>query len=368
MQAVILAGGQGVRLLPLTLHTPKPILPILGRPLLAYLVQHLASQGIEEVYVTTGYLGDAIRRVAVAMEGDASVHVVQELEPRGTAGAVFDLLPRLHSPFLVVSGDAVLALDVAALVAAHRKASSIATLAVMAPAERVRFGVVDVAGGFITRFAEKPEITELLPGLLVNSGCYLLEHEALSDAAEDRPVDFAKDVFPLLLQKGHRLGATLALRFWRDIGIPESFREANFEALSGSWPWSAPERGTPLAAGKDVMIDGAVGFGKGVRIGDRCCIHGPAYLGDGVRLADGSEVARSVLLSNSRTSGPCSLRDAVVDTGVSVPTGAAISGALLGRIGAGLGGADEVDPSVGAYPRGGSMPQVRMHGRSAAQP
>ncbi len=334
MQAVILAGGQGTRLLPLTLHTPKPLLPIVGRPLLSYLVRHLTAQGIDEIFITSGYLGDAVQRAAHEMQGDVPVRVIREAVVRGTAGAVLDLLPRLRSPFLVVSGDAVLALDARALLAAHRAAGGPATLAVMAPADRLRFGVVGVEAGLVTRFIEKPRVSELVPDLLLNSGSYLLEREAFRNLAEDRPLDFAHDVFPALLRTGHRLGAAPVLRFWRDIGTPESFRDAHFEALNGIWPWTAPDRGAPLAVGPGVTIEGVVGFGDGVLIGAGSRIRGPAYLGAGVRLGPGSEVTRSVLLAGSRTIGLCSVQNTVVGVGVSVARGVVVSGAVLGRLAA----------------------------------
>ncbi len=332
MQAVILAGGQGTRLFPLTLHTPKPLIPIVGRPLLAHLIPHLVSQGIDEVFVTSGYLGEVVRTALAARSWGIPVHMWREAVPRGTAGAVRDLLPRLHPPFLVVSGDVVTGLDLAALLAAHRRAGASATLAVMPAVDRLRFGVVEMDGGRITRFTEKPGINELVPGLHLNSGVYVLEGEALAGVARDRPADFARDTFPQLLAGGHRLAAAATLRFWRDVGTGESFRDAHFEALNGEWPWETPDLGAPASVGPGVRIEGRVGFGRDVSLGTGSRIHGPAYLGDGVRLAPGSEVTRSVLLPRSGSAGPCLLQDTVVDAGVRVPSGAAVSGALLGRL------------------------------------
>lgn len=332
MQAVILAGGQGTRLFPLTLQTPKPLLPIMGQSLLSYLVRHLTTQGIDEILITSGYLGGAIARAVQGMEERVPIHVVQESVTRGTAGAVIDLLPRLRSPFLVVSGDAILALDIAALLAAHQEAQAIATLAVMRPADHLRFGVVRVESGLVTHFVEKPGVLELVPELLLNTGTYMLEREALEGAATDGAVDFAHEIFPRLLRAGHRLAAAPALAFWRDIGTPESFREAHFEALSGEWPWPTPPAGSPPGVGPGVRITGRVGFGEGVVVGAGSRIQGPAYLGSGVHLGPGTDVTRSVLLAGSRTSGSCILRDAVVDVGVSVPHGTVVSGAILGRL------------------------------------
>lgn len=331
MQAVILAGGQGTRLLPLTLHTPKPLLPIAGRPLLSYLLRHLKSQGVDEIFITGGYLGHALEDF-VRRDGTSSpVHVVREATVRGTAGAVADLAPRLRSPFLVVSGDAVLAIDVKALAAAHQRAGGPATLGVMAPVEQLRFGIVDVADGRVRRFVEKPRLDELVPGLWVNSGVYLLDREALAGVAAQGPVDFARDVFPGLKAAGHPLGAAAALRFWRDVGTAESFRDAHFEALTGKWPWPAPPPGAPAVTGAQVVIEGPVAFGEDVVVGPGTRITGPAYIGSGVRLGPRTEVTRSVLLAGSRTAGSCSVQDAVVDSGVLVPGGLAVRGAIVGQ-------------------------------------
>lgn len=332
MQAVILAGGRGTRLFPLTRRTPKPLLPIVGQPLLCHLVRYLATQGIDEIFITAGYLGEAIQHAAHDLQGVARVEVVHETLARGTAGGVIDLLPRLHSPFLVVSGDAILGLDIGALLAVHRACGGSATIALTASSDRLRFGVVGVAGGLVTRFVEKPAIRDLVPDLMFNSGSYLLDREALQDFDGDQPVDFADDVFPKLLRTGHHLGAAAALSFWRDIGTPASFREAHFEALSGLWPWAAARPGSPAVVEGNVTIEGAVGFGDGVLLGAGSHIIGPSYLGAGVQLGPRSEVTRSVLLAGSRTSGRCLLQDVVVDADVCVPPGLAITGAILGHV------------------------------------
>lgn len=258
MHAVILAGGQETRLLPATPHTPKPLLPIVGRPLLSCLVRHFMVQR------------------------EAPVRVIRETVVRGGSGAVLDLLPCLRSPFLVVSRDAVLVLDARAQLAARRATGGPATLALMAPADRVRFEVAGVET-VVTRFIKKPRVSEFVADLFLNSGSYLLEREAFRDPTEDRPPDFEHDVFPALLRTGHRLGVAPILRFWRDIGTPESFRDAHFEALNAIWPWTALDRGAPLAVGPGVTIVGVVGFGDGVLISAGNRIRGRAYLGAGER-------------------------------------------------------------------------------------
>ncbi len=329
MQAVVLAGGRGQRLHPLTARTPKPLVPVLGRPLLGHLLLHLHSRGVEEAFVTAGYMGAAIAEFVRSARLPLRVQVVQEGSVRGTAGAVADLLPELRTPFLVVSGDSVLDLDLNALVAAHRAALADATICAAPPAGRLRFGVIAAHGGRVDGFVEKPGLDELLPGLVVSTGCYLLERAALAESPAHGPVDFAQDVFPRLLHRGARLAVAPGLRYWRDIGTAEAYRDIHLEAISGQWPWSAAPPGAPARLGAGAEVVGPAVFGQGVTIGPRARLLGPVYVGDGASVGAGATVARSVLLGGSRVGAHAEVVDAVLDAAVA--SGAAVSGAIVGR-------------------------------------
>jgi len=331
VQAVILAGGRGQRLHPLTAHVPKPLVPLLGRPLLGHLLDHLHRRGVDEAFVTAGYLGSAITDFVQAGPQPLPVHVVQEDAVRGTAGAVADLLPALRSPFLVVSGDSVIDLDLETLELVHRSSRAEATICTAPLADRLRFGVIAAHGARVEGFVEKPGLGELLPDVVVSTGCYLLERSALADVPATGAADFARDVFPQLLRRGAWLAVAPGLRYWRDIGTPEAFRDIHLDALAGHWPWAAPPANTAAHLARGAAIVGPAVFGSGVTVGTGARLLGPLYVGDGVTIAAGATVARSVLLAGSRVGAHAEVVDAVVDVRASVPSGAAVSGSILGR-------------------------------------
>jgi len=317
-----MAGGRGERLHPLTTGRPKPLVPLFGRPLLGYLVRHLSECGVDEVFVTAGHLGEQIDTYLASLPADARLHCRLEGRPRGTAGAVADLLPELQSPFLVVSGDAVIDIDLPAMLEVHRQDGNAVTLCLAPPAERLRFGTVALDGRRIRRFLEKPPLAELLPGVNINTGCYLVETEALTGLPPEGLVDFALDVFPRLLERRRPLGAAHGARFWRDIGTLEAYREAHFDGLEGALPWALP-----ATAARTDETGGPIHLGRNVEIAADARIVGPAVIGDGCRVGRGAEVSRCVLLEGASVGPRAALRDCVLDRGARVPAGWRLAGA-----------------------------------------
>ena len=326
LQAVVMAGGRGERLQPLTASRPKPLVPFFGKPLLGYLLAHLTALGVDEIFVTAGYLGRQVAAFTERANVGVPVHCTLEERPRGTAGAVMDLLPRLRQRFLVVSGDALMDLDLPALLACHRQDRNVATICLAPPGERLRFGTVDCRNRRVTAFREKPEISDLLPGSGVNAGSYLLEREALHGLDASRPLDFANDVLPALLQSGARLGALPTMRYWRDLGTLQSYRDAHFEGLRGQLPDGWVPEG--LRVDHDAP-GGPVALGPGVEVARDARIEGPAVLGAGCRLAPGARVTRSLLLGECRVGAGTWVADSVLDGGTTVPARRRIVGAGL---------------------------------------
>lgn len=331
MQAVVLAGGRGQRLHPLTADVPKPLVPVMGSPLLGQLLDHLQRRGVDEAFVTAGYLGSAIVDFLQATPQRMPVHVVQEDTVRGTAGAVADLLPALHAPFLVVSGDSVIDLALDTMVAVHRATLAEVTIGAAPLVERLRFGVIAAHGSRVQGFVEKPALDELMPEAVVNTGCYLLERSALADVPAHGAVDFARDIFPKLLLRGGRIAVAPGLRYWRDIGTADAFRDIHLDAVTGDWPWGLPHSLVPAHLARSAEVLGPVVYGREVTVAAGARLQGPLYVGDGVAIGVGAKVARSVLLAGSRVGAHAEVNDAVVDTHGSVPAGAAVSGAILGR-------------------------------------
>ena len=331
MKAVIIAGGRGERLRPLTQDRPKPLVPVAGKPLVFYLLERLHGLGVDEVAITTGYLGERIR----AAVGDGSqfrlrVRYAEEPEPRGTAGGVRDLLPFLDDTFLVVSGDALCELDVARMAAIHRAGGNIATLCLAPPESALRFGLVRTHGARVHSFTEKPSLERLLPGAGINTGIYMLEPEAVQGVPDHGMVDFAKDVFPGLLLAGHAIGAVYATTYWRDVGTLAAYRDVHAEALTGSWPWPRPVGG-PAYVAPSARLHGPVYLGAGTRVGEDAHIEGPVFIGAGCRIGAGATVRNCVLLDGARAGTHSSVIDSVLCEGALAPAGSVLVGSAIAR-------------------------------------
>ena len=222
MIAVVLVGGEGTRLRPLTYATPKPMLPIANRPFLEHQIAHLRAHGIDRVVLACGYRPDAIR----AHFGDELEYVV-EPEPLGTGGAIAHAARGLSETFVVANGDVLTDLDLSGLVRFHRDREARMTLALHPVEDPSRYGVVvTAADGAVTAFVEKPA-PGTAPAVTINAGTYVVEPGVLDLIPAGRPVSVEYEVFPLLVGAG--LHAQSSDGYWRDIGTPESYLAANLE-------------------------------------------------------------------------------------------------------------------------------------------
>jgi mannose-1-phosphate guanylyltransferase len=336
---MILAAGLGTRLRPLTYVMPKPVAPVLNRPIVAWIADLLATHGFEQVIANVSYLPEQIREVL----GDGSafgldISYSEEPEPLGTAGGVGkvrDFLSETDS-FLIISGDALTQIDLGAMRAAHEQnvnGGAIATLATKRVDDTTQFGVaVTDEEGRIQGFQEKPEPAEALSDL-ANCGIYMFRREIFdyfpppgekSPAGdEDQPegfVDWAMDVFPSLLDGdvpfySHEIDA-----YWNDIGSVSEFVQGNLDALAGEVGIEPPEPavsdGVYAGSGSDldaVRVTAPVLIGADSDIGEGASLHGPVVVGDGSQLGAGAM-----------------LRDCVVLPGAQIPAGGLVVGGLYG--------------------------------------
>ena len=296
MKAVILAGGKGTRLRPVTGGLPKPMAPLLGRPVMAHIVELLRRNGITEICVSLGYRPEPI----VEYFGDGSAFGVQlrchiEQTPLGTAGGVRACMEGECEPFLVISGDAVCDFDLTALIRRHRQASPAATLALHPQADPLRYGTVLTDGdGRVLQLLEKPPWEKVVTNL-VNTGVYILSPRAMEKVPSDVPFDFARDLFPRLLTQGEALLGVQMDGYWCDIGTPLAYYQCCVDALRGTlrlqsgWEERPPERETPHKARLNVacsdrartmrrlseaLMDTGASFDDGVRVRrEHCSVH-----------------------------------------------------------------------------------------------
>jgi mannose-1-phosphate guanylyltransferase len=317
MRAMILAAGLGTRLRPITYEMPKPMVPVLNRPVMQHIVQLLSGHGFTEVIANLHWFPELIR----ARFGDGSAFGInlsysEEEQLLGTAGGVRNAAGFLGDEFLIISGDALTDIDLAAMRAFHASHDGIATLATKRVTDTSQFGVaITGSDGRIQGFQEKPDPAEALSDL-ANCGIYMFraeifdyfpaEGETGKAAGPDDPpgfTDWAMDVFPALLDAdvpfySHEIDA-----YWNDIGNLEELRAGNFDALTSE---VNVERGVPevtdgVWAGEGTELEGAAVAppllaGAGVELGEGVRIDGPAVIGDGCRIGAGSRIAESVVM------------------------------------------------------------------------
>src|SRR5882762_3516511 len=235
MKAVVMAGGEGTRLRPLTSNQPKPMVPIVGKPCMEHIIELLKQHGLEDIVVTVAFLPQAIRSYFGGGETlgvDISYSV--EESPLGTAGSVRLAAGRLDDTFLVISGDALCDVDLTKLVEFHKEKQASVTIGLKSVDNPLEFGIVATDDeGRIERFLEKPSWGQVFSDT-INTGIYVLEPEVLRHVPADRPYDFSKELFPLLLEMGRPLYGYAFEEYWQDIGNLDQFRQANFDALDGA--------------------------------------------------------------------------------------------------------------------------------------
>jgi mannose-1-phosphate guanylyltransferase len=311
VRAVVLVGGFGTRLRPLTLHTPKQMLPVVHRPMIERVVEHLAQHGVAEAVLALGYRPDAFQAVYPDGRCDGvSLHYAIEPEPRDTAGAIrFAATDAgIAERFLVCNGDVLTDLDIGALVAAHERTGAEGTIALHRVDDPSAFGVVPTdADGRVTAFIEKPPRDEA-PTDLINAGTYVLEASVLDRIEPDVPVNAERVTFPAMVADGS-LFALDGDTYWLDAGTPATYLAANLDLITG-------RRGAEAGVHPDAEVDGAVAG---------------AVVGRGAQVGKGAIVSGSVLLPGAVVSAGALVQDAIIGARARVGDGAVVDrGAVLG--------------------------------------
>lgn len=325
MKAVIMAGGQGTRLRPLTSEQPKPMIPVVNIPCMEHIVNLLKLHGFEKIIATLEYMPEVIRghfgdgsRWGVEME-----YSVEE-EPLGTAGSVKYVEGRLGERFVVVSGDALTDVDLGAVVRFHEERGSEVTLVLKKVDDPSEFGIVVVGDdGRVERFLEKPDEDEVF-SYTANTGIYVVEPGVLDEIPENQEYDWSKELFPKLLDEGRPVYGYVMEddSYWEDIGNIEQYMDAQRSVLDGEVRGIVPS-GEEKREG--------VRTGDGVEA-DEDSMEGPVVLGDGVRVEQGATVGPyTVLAPGISVAGGASVARSTVAEGTTIGEGAELDGALVGR-------------------------------------
>ena len=320
MQAIVLVGGEGTRLRPLTSTVPKPALTLVDRPFLAYMIEWLAAHGVTEVVLACGFLPDVLREALTGEEDRAGVSIRYVVEPerRGTAGAIRfaadQLGAGLDDRFLALNGDVLTDLDLSALLSAHAERRASATIGLHPVEDSSAYGLVHSGPeGAVLEFLEKTG--ESVPGE-VNAGMYVLERSVLDLIPPGEEVSIERDVFPRLVGDG--LHGLRLDGYWMDIGTPDRYLQASWDILERRVETrvEATAPGLLVAPGAEVAT--------GATVGPR------AVLGPGCRVADGAEVRESVLLDGCSVGEGARVSGSVLAAGVTVAPGATVEGTVAG--------------------------------------
>ena len=326
VKAIVLVGGEGTRLRPLTLRTPKQLVPVLGRPLLLHLLEHLRDHDVNQVTLAmTRTTGSAA--VFAHFEGAAPAGIelsfVFEDSPLGSGGAIANAATNWGGdadPFLVCNGDLVTDLDLTSLVAFHREREAAVTIALHPVADPTPFGVVALEDdGRITRFVEKPAL-DAAPSNLVNAGFWVFDPAVVSRLDATRFNRVEDVLFPALAANGEALYGMTPEGYWRDVGYPDAYLEANLALLG-----TDDNDGTSGFVGSGTEVASTARVERSV-IGAGCTVEPRAavtdsVLWDGVRVGRGASVRRSVIASGAIIEGGARLDGAVVGHGATVPAG-----------------------------------------------
>jgi len=323
MKAVVMAGGEGTRLRPLTSNQPKPMVSIVGKPCMEHILELLKRHGFEDVIVTVAFLPQAIRSYFGSGESlGIEIGYSVEESPLGTAGSVRLAAGRLDDTFLVISGDALCDVDLTRLVEFHREKKASVTIGLKSVDNPLEFGIVVTdEDDRVERFLEKPSWGQVFSDT-INTGIYVLEPEVLRHVPTDRPFDFSKELFPLLLEMGRPMYGCVLDGYWQDIGNLDQYRQANFDALEEKVQLEIP----------GIRIRGNVWLGEGVDVHDLDALEGPAYLGNYCRIAPEATVGPYSVLSTSVTlrEGARTARS-IIDASTYIGRSAVVEGAIIGR-------------------------------------
>ena len=317
MQALVLAGGEGTRLRPLTLSVPKPVMPLAGRPFLTFMLDWLERHGVEEAILSCGFLSDAVERILGERYNGIALRYVVEEEPLGTAGPVRLAadMGLVGERLLVLNGDALTDIDLTAELAQHGATGATATLALVAVDDTTSYGVVPTGDDLqVEAFLEK---TAAPPTNRINAGAYVLQREVVERIPAGRAVSFELEIFPELIGQG--LYGYLAEGYWIDIGTPERYLEATYDLLSNRVESTLPPRDETGS----LVAEGCIT--SGARIGPM------SVLGHHCSVGDGSTVERSVLHDDVRVGVGCTVTGAVLARGVQLEDAVVVEdGAIVG--------------------------------------
>jgi mannose-1-phosphate guanylyltransferase len=334
MQALILVGGEGTRLRPLTSTVPKPVVPLVDRPFISYMLEWLRGHGVEDVVMSCGFLASGVRNVL----GDGSglglrLRYVEEPRPLGTGGAVKFAESLLDERFFMLNGDVLTDIDLSAQLAQHEQCGARGTLALIGVEDPSAYGLVRLdEDRAVKEFLEKPSPDQIDTNL-ISAGAYVLEREVLDLIPPDTNASIERDVFPTLVGDG--LYGYVADGYWLDIGTPDRYLKATFDILERNVDTNVGEElgDSFMTVDANVASDGRVvppaRVGSGCRIAADARVGSLAVLGNNVKVGEGTTIEQAVVLNGAEIGPGCSLRYCILGAGARVGANTVIEGGVV---------------------------------------
>ena len=356
MQAVVLVGGQGTRLRPVTYDIPKALVPLRNRPFMGYMLDFLRNGGLDGAVLSLGYLPDPIQAYLCGQQDleRFSVDYAVEDHALGTAGGIKNAQEYLDGDtFVVVNGDVLTGMDLATAIQIHKASDALATIVLTSVEDPTAYGLVEVDHEMLVhRFIEKPAADEVTTNL-VNAGVYVLESEVLDMIPAGREVSIEREIFPELQDSG-RLRAHITSSYWRDIGTPRSYLAASHDVLSGAVGaregFEYLDVHPSVERGKNVRLLPPVSIGEGCRISSLATIGGRSSLGDGCAIGDGAVVEGSILLEGAEVEAGAVVRGSIIGPRARVGTNAIVRGLSVLGAGCVVGEGNVLDQGIRVNP------------------
>jgi len=335
VQALILAGGEGTRLRPLTSTIPKPVVPLVGRPFISYMLEWLRGHGVEDVILGCGFMADRVRDVLGDGSGlGISLRYLEEPRPLGTGGALKFAEDLLEDRFFMLNGDVLTDIDLTAQLEAHERTGARATLALVPVDDPSAYGLVRLdADGAVNAFVEKPG-PEQTDTNLINAGAYILDRSVLDGMPPaGTNVSIERDVFPTLVGRG--LYGYEANGYWLDIGTPDRYLQGTYDILEGT---VTTEVGRHLRESGLMLTDGATVEGRvvapalvssGCTVGARALVGDRSALGEDVTIGEGARVESSVLLGGVSVGASTTIRGSIIGPDVQIGDHCQIEGGVV---------------------------------------
>lgn len=325
MKAVIIAGGLGTRLRPLTDNTPKPIVPVANRPFVVHQIEHLVKHGVDEVILNLCYLSQEIKKTL--KDGKAwgiKIHYSIEEHPLGTAGAVKNaekFFAGDREPIVIFNGDVLTDINISKVVNYHREKKARVTLTLKEVEDPTSFGLVlTEKSGKVTKFIEKPSWA-MVTAKTINAGIYVVDPKIFETVPKDTAYSFERELYPKLLAKGDPIYGYLSDAYWIDIGNPEKYKEAHQAIL----------RNEVAVKILGTRIDGRFWLGKETHPDPSVRFLGPSIIGEKVKIGKGTEIKDYVVVGDKVTIGEnCSLERAVVWSGTKIGKHVSLSNCIIG--------------------------------------